>query len=153
MAGRFQCHGTAIMRVSVGLVFLWFGALKLFPATSPAEGVAVRAAMKLTFGLMQPDTVLMSLALCELAIGIGLTTGFLLRPALAAFFAHMTGVFSALFVLPGEMWQSDSVVPTMEGQYIIKNVVLVAACLTVAADELNRPRTKRGFAFGKSRPL
>ncbi|MGK5449835.1 hypothetical protein [Streptomyces radiopugnans] len=109
--------------------------------------------MKLTFGLMQPDTVRTSLALCELAIGIGLTTGFLLRPAPAAFLAHMTGVFSALLVLPGEMWQSDSVVPTMEGQYIIENVVLVAACLTVAADELSRPRAKRGFAFGKSRPL
>ncbi|WP_435840902.1 hypothetical protein [Streptomyces flaveolus] len=136
LTDKIQWHGPALLRVSVGGVFLWFGVLKFFPAASPAEGVAVRAATKLTLGLLPPDVMLRVLAAAETAIG--LVTGILLRVALLGFFAHMTGVFSALLLLPGEMWQGDAPVPTLEGQYIIKNVVLLAACLVVAADEWSR---------------
>ncbi|MET9930486.1 MULTISPECIES: hypothetical protein [unclassified Streptomyces] len=124
-----------LLRGCVGTVFLWFGVLKFFPAASPAEGVAVRAATHLTFGLLPSGAVLPVLATVETAIGFCLVTGVLLRVALAGFFVHMAGVFSALLLLPGEMWQGDVPVPTLEGQYVIKNVVLVAACLVVAADE------------------
>ncbi len=138
LAGRVQRRGPELLRVCVGTVFLWFGVLKFFPAASPAEGAAVRAATKLTFGLLPPDVVLPVLATAETAIGLGLVTSVLLRVALVGFFAHMAGVFSALLLLPGEMWQGDAPVPTLEGQYIIKNIVLVAACLVVAADEWGR---------------
>ncbi|WEH33988.1 DoxX family membrane protein [Streptomyces sp. AM 4-1-1] len=138
LAARVQVRGPGLLRVSVGAVFLWFGVLKFFPAASPAEGVAVRAATKLTFGLLPPDVALRVLATAETAIGLGLVTGVLLRLALLGFFAHMAGVFSALLLLPGEMWQGSVLVPTLEGQYVIKNVVLIAACLVVAADEWGR---------------
>ncbi|MDG9701575.1 DoxX family protein [Streptomyces sp. DH37] len=138
LAGRVRPRGPALLRVSVGTVFLWFGVLKFFPATSPAEGVAVRAATKLTLGLLPPEAILPLLAVSETAIGFGLVTGVLLRVALVGFFAHMAGVFSALVLLSGEMWQEGAPIPTMEGQYVIKNVVLVVACLVVAADEWGR---------------
>lgn len=141
LAGRVRPRGPVILRVCVGVVFLWFGVLKFFPATSPAEGVAVRAATELTFGVLPPEAILPVLAVAETAIGFGLVTGVLLRVALAGFFAHMAGVFSALFVLSGEMWQEGAPIPTMEGQYVIKNLVLVAACLVVAADEWGRAGT------------
>ncbi|MEV0125087.1 DoxX family protein [Streptomyces sp. NPDC050703] len=132
---RVQRRGPALLRVCVGMVFLCFGVLKFFPAASPAEGVAVRATTKLTLGLLPPDMTLPMLAAGETAIGLGLVTGVLLRLALVGFFAHMAGVFSALVLLPGEMWQGGMPVPTLAGQYVIKNVILVAACLVVAADE------------------
>ncbi|MEU1125858.1 DoxX family protein [Streptomyces sp. NPDC005899] len=138
LAYRIQPRGPALLRVCVGTVFLCFGVLKFFPAASPAEGVAVRAATKLTLGLLPPDLILPMLAVGETAIGLGLVTGVLLRLALVGFFAHMVGVFSALVLLPGEMWQRGVPTPTLEGQYVIKNVVLVAACLVVAADEWGR---------------
>ncbi|NEY35128.1 DoxX family membrane protein [Streptomyces sp. PRKS01-65] len=138
LAGRVQRSGPGLLRVCVGTVFLWFGVLKFFPAASPAEQVAVEAATKVTFGLLPPDVVLRLLAAAETAIGLGLVTGVLLRVALVGFFAHMAGVFSALLLLRGEMWQGGAPVPTLEGQYVIKNVVLVAACLVVAADEWGR---------------
>ncbi|MFE9660784.1 MULTISPECIES: DoxX family protein [unclassified Streptomyces] len=138
MAVRITVRGPLLLRISVGVVFLWFGALKLFPNTSPAEGVAVRATTKLTFGLLPQDFIVPLLALLETAIGIGLVTGLLLRLTLVVFFGHMAGVFSALFLLHDEMWRDGLPIPTMEGQYILKNVVLVAACLIVAADEWNR---------------
>lgn len=150
-AVRLARHGPALLRWSVGLVFLWFGVLKLFPGTSPAEAVAVRAATRMTFGVLPPDAVAPLLALMETAIGVGLLTGLLLRLTLAVFFCHMAGVFLALFLLADEMWQDGFLVPTMEGQYIVKNVVLIAAGLVVAAGERGR-RARRRACGPRARP-
>lgn len=132
---RYQLHSTTVLRVSVGLVFFWFGVMKFVPAASPAEDVATRTMSVLTFDLVPPEFSRPLLALFETAIGVGLISGVLLRLVLTAFFLHMTGVFAALFLLPEEMWNGQMATPTLEGQYIIKNVVLIAACLAVAADQ------------------
>ncbi|MGW0564968.1 DoxX family protein [Streptomyces sp. NPDC003016] len=140
MRDGYRPHSTTVLRVSVGLVFVWFGVMKFFPGTSPAESVAIRTMDVLTFDLLSTKVSYLMLAFLETAIGAGLVTGVFLRLALTAFFAHMAGVFSALFILPAEMWNGAVPAPTLEGQYIIKNVVLVAACLAVAVDER---RTRR----------
>ncbi|MER5770876.1 DoxX family protein [Streptomyces sp. NPDC001985] len=132
---RYRPHSTTILRVSVGLVFIWFGLMKFIPEASPAQDVATRTMDVLSFGLVPAEATRPLLALFETAIGVGLVTGVLLRVALAAFFVHMAGVFSALLILPGEMWNGPMATPTLEGQYVIKNVVLIAALLAVAADE------------------
>lgn len=145
LAALVDSHAPALLRVTVGIVFLGFGVLKLFPSASPAEQLAVDAATKMTLGLVPETALLLSLAALETAIGVGLLAGRrLLRPALVAFFLHMGGVFSTLFLLPDAMWQPHSPAPTMEGQYVVKNVVLVTVCLVVAANEWGRgPRPSR----------
>ncbi|MFZ4271540.1 DUF417 family protein [Streptomyces arboris] len=145
LAGLVDVHALALLRATVGIVFVGFGVLKLFPSASPAEQLAVDAATKMTLGLVPETVLLLSLAALETAIGIGLIVGRrLLRPALVAFFLHMGGVFSTLVLLPDAMWQPHSPAPTMEGQYVVKNVVLVAVCLVVAANEWGRhPRPRR----------
>ncbi|MEO3978257.1 DoxX family protein [Streptomyces sp. CAU 1734] len=138
--GHYRPHSTTVIRVSVGLIFIWFGAMKFVPSASPAEDVATRTMDILCFGLVPMEATRPLLALFETTIGVGLLTGILLRPVLVAFFLHMAGTFSALLFLPGEMWDGQLATPTLEGQYVIKNVVLIAACLAVAADErLARP--------------
>ncbi|MFE9456391.1 DUF417 family protein [Streptomyces californicus] len=148
LADHVNAHTHALLRATVGIVFFGFGVLKLFPSASPAEQLAVDAATKMTLGLVPETVLLLSLAALETAIGIGLIVGRrLLRPALVAFFLHMGGVFSTLLLLPDAMWQPHSPAPTMEGQYVVKNVVLVAVCLVVAAHEWgrgNRSRTRNG---------
>jgi len=148
LAGLVDAHALALLRATVGIVFVGFGVLKLFPSASPAEQLAVDAATKMTLGLVPETVLLLSLAALETAIGIGLIVGRrLLRPALVAFFLHMGGVFSTLVLLPDAMWQPHSPAPTMEGQYVVKNVVLVAVCLVVAANEWARhPRPRRRTA-------
>lgn len=145
LAGVVDAHALALLRATVGIVFVGFGVLKLFPSASPAEQLAVDAATKMTLGLVPATVLLLSLAALETAIGIGLIVGRrLLRPALVVFFLHMGGVFSTLVLLPDAMWQPHSPAPTMEGQYVVKNVVLVAVCLVVAANEWGRrPRPRR----------
>lgn len=135
LADHVNTRALVLLRATVGIVFLGFGVLKLFPSASPAEQLAVDAATKMTLGLVPETVLLLSLAALETAIGIGLIAGGrLLRPTLVAFFLHMGGVFSTLLLLPDAMWQPHSPAPTMEGQYVVKNVVLVAVCLVVAAD-------------------
>ncbi|MFE8912416.1 DUF417 domain-containing protein [Streptomyces globisporus] len=144
LAAHVDIHALALLRATVGIVFVGFGVLKLFPSASPAEQLAVDAATKMTLGLVPETVLLLSLATLESAIGIGLIVGRrLLRPALVAFFLHMGGVFSTLFLLPDAMWQPHSPAPTMEGQYVVKNVVLVAVCLVVAAHEWSHGNGRR----------
>ncbi|MGW9245048.1 DUF417 domain-containing protein [Streptomyces badius] len=152
LAELVDTHALTLLRATVGLVFVGFGVLKLFPSASPAEQLAVDAATKMTLGLVPETVLLLSLAALETAIGIGLIAGRrLLRPALVAFFLHMGGVFSTLFLLPDAMWQPHSPAPTMEGQYVVKNVVLVAVCLVVAAHEWSHGdgrRSRRSDGWG-----
>ncbi|GHF10003.1 DoxX family membrane protein [Streptomyces griseoluteus] len=131
-AAGYHRRSAAVLRVSVGILFLWFGGLKFTPAMSPAEDIAVHAMSVMTFHAVPPDVSRPLLATMEVAIGLGLVTGVLLRLALVVFFVHMLGVFSTLVLLPGDAWSTVPLVPTMEGQYIIKNIVLIAACLAVA---------------------
>lgn len=133
-AEHYGPRSLAVLRISTGLIFLCFGTLKLIPSASPAEHIAVQATTKLTLGLLPPHVLLPALAAVEICIGIALLTGVLLRYALVAFYLHMTGVFASLFLLPDAMWHHGS--PTLEGQYVLKNIVLIAACLAVTADEL-----------------
>ncbi|MFH8757505.1 DoxX family membrane protein [Streptomyces atroolivaceus] len=134
-ARRYTRISTLVLRVCIGLVFCWFGAMKFFPGASAAEDFAISAMTELTMGFIPDPLCLLLLAVLETGIGLALLTGFLLRWALGAFFLHMAGVFLSLLVLPDTAWHTAAV-PTLEGQYVLKNLVLVAAGLHIAADEL-----------------
>jgi uncharacterized membrane protein YphA (DoxX/SURF4 family) len=126
-------HGLVLLRVSLGIVFLWFGALKLFPDLSPAQELATRTIAVLTFGLVPPGVSLPVLALWECVIGIGLLAGVRLREVLLLLFLQMAGTLAPVFLFPEEVFTRIPYAPTMEGQYIIKNVVLIAAGIVVGA--------------------
>lgn len=125
-------HGLTVLRIALGVVFLWFGVLKFFPGLSTAETLAARTIAKLTFGYLTPDTSLPLLAAWESAIGLGLLTGRLMRVTLGLLFLQMIGTFLPLVYFPAETWRYPFV-PTLEGQYIIKNGVLVAAGIVLGA--------------------
>lgn len=126
-------HGPAILRISLGIVFLWFGALKFFPGLSPADALATRTISVLTFDLVPPSVSRPVLAAWETLIGLGLITGRYLRATIALLLLQMSGTVTPLALFPGETWSRFPIAPTLEGQYIIKNIVLVAAALIVGA--------------------
>ena len=126
-------HGVAVLRVSVGIVFFWFGVLKFFPTLSPAEDLAARTISALTFGIVTPAISLPVLAAWECLIGLALITGQFLRGALVVMFVHMSGTITPLFLFPHETWTQIPYAATLEGQYIIKNLVLVSAGLVIYA--------------------
>ena len=114
-------------------MFLWFGALKLIPGLSPAEDLAGRTIETLSLGLVPPAVSLPVLAIWEVAIGVGLLIGRWMRMTLLLLFAQMLGTITPLLLFPAETWIRFPIAPTLEGQYIIKNVVLVAAAIVLGA--------------------
>jgi uncharacterized membrane protein YphA (DoxX/SURF4 family) len=123
--------GVPTLRIGLGLVFFWFGVLKFFPGLSPAQDLAARTIETLSGGLVQPAVSLPVLAAWECLIGLGLLTGRFLRPTLALLMLQMAGTITPLFLFPGETWLHFPYSPTLEGQYIIKNVVLIGAAMVV----------------------
>ncbi|MER3480399.1 MAG: hypothetical protein C4327_07970 [Meiothermus sp.] len=138
-------HSLVILRISLGVVFFWFGFLKFFPGLSPAQDLAGRTIEVLSFGLVRPALSLPLLAAWETLIGLGLISGFFMRGTLLLLLVQMLGTILPIFFFPQEVFVRFPYAPTLEGQYILKNLVLVAAGLVLGA-------TVRGGKIVPERP-
>jgi uncharacterized membrane protein YphA (DoxX/SURF4 family) len=126
-------HGLPLLRVSLGIVFLWFGALKFFPGLSPAHDLAARTIERLSFGAVHADVSIPILATWESLIGLGLLLGIFMRATLLLLAVQMAGTLMPLVLFPGEVFTRIPYAPTLEGQYIIKNAVLISAAIVLGA--------------------
>ena len=126
-------YGILLLRISLGLVFLWFGFLKFFPGVSPAEELVTNTINRLSFGLIPPATAAFLVATLETLIGLGLITGVAMRLTLLLLAFQMVGTAMPILLFPDQVFQIVPIVPTLEGQYIIKNLVLVSAGLVIGA--------------------
>lgn len=123
-----QRNATTLLRWSMGIVFIWFGALKLVPGLSPADGL-IRASLS----FLPLEYFMPVLALWEIAIGVGFLLGRGMRVTIMLLFLQMGGTLLPLVVTPDLVWKVFPFVLTLEGQYIIKNVVLVSAAVAIGS--------------------
>jgi uncharacterized membrane protein YphA (DoxX/SURF4 family) len=123
-----------ILRLSLGFVFLWFGVLKFFHGVSPAELIAGRTISQLTLGLITPSLSIPILAVWECTIGLSLILGNWMRLTLVLLYFEMAGTFLPLLLFPHETFSGSIFVPTLLGQYIIKNCVLISGAIVLGAD-------------------
>jgi uncharacterized membrane protein YphA (DoxX/SURF4 family) len=121
-------HGLLLLRVSMGVIFFWFGALKLFPGLSPAENL-----IRETITFFPMHLFLPFLAVWEMLIGLGFATGKFMRLTILLLFLQMPGTFSPVILRPDLVFTQFPFVLTLEGQYIIKNLVLISAALVIGA--------------------
>jgi uncharacterized membrane protein YphA (DoxX/SURF4 family) len=126
-------YGILLLRVSLGVIFFWFGFLKFFPGLSPAQGLATKTIDVLSFGMVSPNISIIILAAWESVIGIGLISGKFLRIILFLLFTQMLGTITPIFLFPSEVFTQIPYAPTLEGQYIIKNLVLISAGLVIGS--------------------
>ena len=119
-------NGILILRVGLGIIFFWFGMLKFFPGVSPAEGL-----VRNTIYFIDPDLFLPILAAWETIIGIGLITGKFMRTTLLLLFLQMPGTALPLLLRPDGVWNYFPFGLTLEGQYIVKNLVLIGGGLVL----------------------
>jgi uncharacterized membrane protein YkgB len=126
-------QGISLLRISLRLVILGFAALKFFPGLSPGQDLAARTIEALTFGLLRPGTSIPALAAWETLVGLGLLTGVFLRGTLFLLWVQMLGTITPLLLFPSEAFMRFPIAPTLEGQYIIKNVVLISAGPVIGA--------------------
>jgi uncharacterized membrane protein YkgB len=138
-------HGVRLLRISLGIVFLWFGVLKFFPGVSPAETLAKETIAIITGDHVPSNVAIMILATWECAIGIGLMFRIFLRTTILLLFLQMIGAVLPLFLLADEAFTRIPWAPTLEGQYIIKNIVLISAAVVVGA-------TVRGAGLSEAPP-
>lgn len=135
MADLLARYSITLLRVSLGLVFLGFGVLKFFDR-SPAQDLAERTTEALTFGLISGTAAGILVAALESGIGICLISGRQVRLGLALLAVTMVGILSPLVLFPGDLFAGKDHAPTLEGQYVLKDVVLLASGLVIAAREL-----------------
>ncbi|HEX4100945.1 MAG: hypothetical protein WA731_16080 [Pseudonocardiaceae bacterium] len=124
------------LRISVGAVYLGFGILKYFPGVSPAESLALATTHLLSFGLVPAvisnGLVMVLLATLECTIGLLLITGRWLRVVIYLLGGHLVGILSPAVLLAGREFAGPHHMPTLEGQYVLKDVILVAVAMVIA---------------------
>ncbi|MGH7604242.1 MAG: DoxX family protein [Gemmatimonadaceae bacterium] len=133
ITGWMARYGLLILRISLGVVFFWFGVLKFFPGMSPAHDLAARTIETLSFGTVHPNISVPVLATWECLIGLGLLFGVFMRATLFLLAVQMAGTLSPLVLFPSEVFTRIPYAPTLEGQYIIKNAVLISAAIVLGA--------------------
>lgn len=122
--------GIVTLRISLAIIFIWFGILKPF-GLSPASDL-VKATVS-WIPLFNPDQWLALIGWWEVAIGLFFLHRLTIRIAIALLALQMVGTFLPLVVLPEVTFQVGSIpyAPTIEGQYIIKNLLIISAALVV----------------------
>ena len=137
--------GIRFARLALGVVFIWFGALKMIGELSPAYDLVAATIYWLT-----PEIIIPLLGLWEVAIGIAFLIPRFTRVALLLLIPQMPGTFLPLVLLPEICF---TIVPfglTLEGQYIVKNLVIIACALIIGGTALrkdNRDRIARTEAI------
>jgi uncharacterized membrane protein YphA (DoxX/SURF4 family) len=126
-------HSIAVLRVSLGAVFFAFGVLKFFPGVSPAQNLVVRTTDILTIGVIPAGVALVLVATLECVIGLCLITGRAMRAGVYLLAIQLIGILSPLVLLAERMFAGPHGAPTLEGQYVLKDLILVGAGLVVAA--------------------
>ncbi|MBV8541290.1 MAG: hypothetical protein JO063_11845 [Pseudonocardiales bacterium] len=148
-------YSMTALRISMGAVYFGFGILKYFPGMSPAQDLALATTHLLTLGLVPaavPNSVAMALiATLECAIGLLLITGRWLRLAISLLAGQLVGILSPIVLLTGRMFAGPHHMPTLEGQYVLKDVILLAVAMVIATTVRGGAITDGGHRFLKAR--
>jgi uncharacterized membrane protein YkgB len=116
-----------LLRASLGVVFIWFGALK-FSASTPVGDLVAS-----TLPFLPRDFIVPALGAFEVLLGIGLLVGRYLGVVALLMMAHLTGTFLVLVVEPDVAFQNGNpFLLTMTGEFVVKNLVLITAGLVLA---------------------
>src|SRR5918998_5487113 len=120
--------GITLLRISLGVVFVWFGALKVANVTPVGDLVAG------TLPFVDPVWFVPVLGGVEVALGLGLLIGRAITVISAVLVAHLCGTFLVLVMQPELAFQNGNpLLLTTIGEFVIKNVVLISAALVLAA--------------------
>jgi putative oxidoreductase len=127
-------YSISLLRISLGLVILGFGVLKYFPGVSPAENLVKTTIHVMTFGLVPTmgRIAMVVTATLECFIGVSLIIRRGLRATIYLLFLWVLGILSPIVFLPHRLFTGPHHAPTLEGQYVLKDLILFAASLVIA---------------------
>jgi putative oxidoreductase len=120
-------NSLAALRIAIAAVYVWFGALKVAGATP------VRDLVEATTPWSDPAWFVPAMGMFEVVLGLWLMVGRALWLALPLFAAHLAGTFGVLVMVPEVAFQSGNPLQlTVEGEFVVKNLVMLAAVIVVA---------------------
>ena len=129
IAKYMNIWGISLIKTSFAIIFIWFGILKPFGWSS---AIPILKATVAWLPILEPEVWVYIIGWWEVAIGILFLFKNTIRIAIALLFLQMFGTFMPLVLLPEIVYQNNNVfLPTMEGQYIIKNIMIISAALVV----------------------
>ncbi|MBP6825567.1 MAG: DoxX family protein [Saprospiraceae bacterium] len=131
----FNANTTNLLRWSIGIVYVWFGALKFFSGLSPAEVLAKDTIRIITFGLIPDEVNIILLAAWEVGVGLMLLSGIFTRYAVIAAIVHICFTFTPLLFFPDVSFTHAPYGFTIIGQYIVKNLVFAVALGIILKEE------------------
>jgi uncharacterized membrane protein YphA (DoxX/SURF4 family) len=139
IAEKMRFLSVPALRISFGIIFFWFGILKPFGLSS-AEGLLKATVAWMPFG--SPGQWLIVIGWWEVVIGFFFLFRYTTRIAIALLFIQMIGTFIPLVVMPDITFQNGNpLLPTLEGQYIIKNLMIISGALTIGGTFFKRAKT------------
>lgn len=120
-----------ILRISIGVIYLWFGVLKFFFGLSPAEQIASQTIHELTFGLLPDRFAIEVLAIGECTLGFLLIICRYMKTILMMMFVHMAFTFTPFLLFPHQTFMHLPFDFTLLGQYIMKNIIIISSGLVL----------------------
>ncbi|OOV20427.1 hypothetical protein BXU10_12755 [Flavobacterium sp. LM4] len=114
------------MRIALAIIYIWFGILKIF-GVSPAGDLVEK-----TVFWFKPEFFIPILGVCEVFIGLGLLVRKWIPETILLLLLHMIATLTPIFMLQSSCFEIFPYEPTLAGQYIIKNLVLVAGALVIS---------------------
>lgn len=127
-------HNITLLRISMGAVIFGFGFLKYFSGVSPAEALIREVTRTLTFGLVPGHVAMILFATTECAIGLSLMTGRGLHLIRYLLVVWAVGILSPVALFPTELFMGPHHAPTLLGQYVLKDFILLTASLVIATN-------------------
>ncbi len=125
--------GITFLRYSLGVIYIWFGILKPF-GLSPAQELVENT----VYWFDNPKTFVPILGWWEVVIGLTMCIKPLIRVSIFLLFIQMPGTFLPLILLPEVCFSNFPFGLTLEGQYIVKNLIIISAALVVGSTVRNK---------------
>jgi uncharacterized membrane protein YkgB len=127
-----------LLRISIGLVYVWFGMLKFFDNLSPAKYLAGDTLSTLCLHLVSGPMASLLLASLETLIGLLLICNIFTGRAIGLACMHMLGTFAPLAIQPHIFFNADPFGVSLLGQYILKNIIVLSALIVIYPIESNK---------------
>ncbi|MBA3956845.1 MAG: hypothetical protein H0X51_00410 [Parachlamydiaceae bacterium] len=118
--------GIWLLRVSLGIVFFWFGLLKIFNV-SPVQHMIEKT---YTFTVERPEYIIF-LGIIEVLIGLGLIFKVYLKTTLILLWLQIAGILLSVFFHPPLFFNGNPFFLTLEGEFVVKNLIILAASIVI----------------------
>ncbi|HTI21860.1 MAG TPA: hypothetical protein VL652_12780 [Kutzneria sp.] len=137
-------NSVRLLRISMGGIILTFGFLKYFPGLSPAEHMVETVSRTLSLGLAPDRLTMNGFATVECLIGLSLITNIGLRIAIYPMALWAIGILLPLALMPAELFSGPDHMPSLEGQYVLKDLILLSATMVIADTTVRRQSSTNG---------